>query len=309
MAAAILGEGRRIASSLGGALYAVAWVPPDGDEGAAARDVAAALGRGGADRVVLVPGPIRPPLWLTRGAALARVCEQVRPSLVILPADAGGRDVAPRLAARLGAVFVAEPAVETGPRGEVVLTRSVYDGDVWRRVQLDELDQAAVITLSADRSPARGSDEAELVAHAVDGPPPAGPLVIDERADDGAALDGARVLVVAGAGVSAGAVPLLEQLAARLGGQLAGTRAACERGLIPPEREIGVGARAVHPELYVVCGASGSLAHLGAVSTQAEIVAIDRDPRAPIFRAARWGLVGTVEDAVPALLEALGAAP
>ena len=159
MARAILGEGRRIASSLGGALYAVAWVPPGADAGVAAQELAAELGGGGADRVVLVATPPRPPLWVTRGALLARVCEQVRPSLIILPSDAGGRDIAPRLAARLGGVFVAEPLVETGPRGEVVLTRAVYDGELWRRLQLDELDQAAVITLSADRPPAQGADE------------------------------------------------------------------------------------------------------------------------------------------------------
>ncbi|MBK7074042.1 MAG: electron transfer flavoprotein subunit alpha/FixB family protein [Myxococcales bacterium] len=309
MALAILGEGRRIASSLGGALYAVAWVAPGADVGTPAQELAAALGGGGADRVVLVAGPPRPALWVTRGALLARVCEQVRPSLIILPSDAGGRDVAPRLAARLGAAYVAEPVVETGPRGEVVLTRAVYDGELWRRLQLDELDQAAVITLSADRPAAHGADEAELVALGVDGALPAAPLIVGERADAGEAIDQARVLVVAGAGVSAGAMPLVERLAALLGGEVAGTRGACARGLVAPDREIGVGARGVHPELYVVCGASGSNAHLGAVSLDAEIIAIDRDPRAPIFRAARWGLVGALEDVLPALVAALEARP
>ncbi len=309
MALAILGEGRRIASSLGGALYAVAWVAPGADVGTPAQELAAALGGGGADRVVLIAGPPRPALWVTRGALLARVCEQVRPSLIILPSDAGGRDVAPRLAARLGAAYVAEPVVETGPRGEVVLTRAVYDGELWRRLQLDELDQAAVITLSADRPAAQGADEAELVALGVDGALPAAPLIVGERADAGEAIDQARVLVVAGAGVSAGAMPLVERLAALLGGEVAGTRGACARGLVAPDREIGVGARGVHPELYVVCGASGSNAHLGAVSLDAEIIAIDRDPRAPIFRAARWGLVGALEDVLPALVAALEARP
>lgn len=309
MAQAILGEGRRIASSLGGALYAVAWVAPGADVGPAAQELAAALGGGGADRVVLVAAPPRPALWVTRGALLARVCEQVRPSLIILPSDAGGRDVAPRLAARLGAAYVAEPVVETGPRGEVVLTRAVYDGELWRRLQLEELDQAAVITLSADRPAAHGADEAELVALGVDGALPTAPLIVDERADAGQAIDHARVVVVAGAGVSAGAMPLVERLAALLGGEVAGTRGACARGLVAPDREIGVGARGVNPELYVVCGASGSNAHLGAVSLDAEIIAIDRDPRAPIFRAARWGLVGALEDILPALVAALEARP
>ncbi|MBK9031734.1 MAG: electron transfer flavoprotein subunit alpha/FixB family protein [Myxococcales bacterium] len=306
-ARAILGEGRRISSSLGGALYAVAWVPPGGEIGTAAQELTADLGRGGADRVLLVPAPVRPALWMTRGDALAQVCELIHPSLVVLGSDAGGRDIAARLAARLGAVFLADPVVEAGPRGEVVLARPVYDGELWRRVQLDELEQVAVITLSADRPPAAGGDEAELVTLTLDGAAGPAPVVLDERPDLGDVLAGARIIVVAGGGVSAATLPLVQALAARLGAELAGTRAACERGVVAADREIGVGARAVHPDLYVVCGASGSSAHLGAVSVDAEIVALDRDPRAPIFKSARWGLVGALEDLVPALLTALEA--
>ena len=88
---------------------------------------------------------------------------------------------------------------------------------------------------------------------------------------------------------------------------MVGVRCTCQRGLLASGRELGVGGRRVAPDLYVVCGASGSVTHLGAVSPDAEIVAIDRDPAAPIFRAARWGLVGTIEDIVPGLLAALEA--
>lgn len=308
-ARAVLGEARRIGSTLGAAVYAVAWVAPGDDDGEAAQILTDALGRGGADRVVLVPAPAAPSLWLTIGPTLARICEHVRPNLVILPAHGGGRDIAPRLAARLGGAFIAEPAVETGPRGEVVLARPVYGGELWRRVQLDELDQVAVITLSADRPAAGGADEAELVRLELPVPEPAGFEVVGSRADDAGALERARVIVVAGAGVAPAALPLVEALARALGAELAGTRGACERGHVPAEREIGVGARQVTPDLYVACGASGSTAHLGAVSLDAEIVAIDRDPRAPIFKSARWGLVGAIEDVVPQLLAALGAAP
>ncbi len=308
-ARAVLGEGRRIGSTLGAAVYAVAWVPPGADDGEPARKLCEALGRGGADRVVLVAAPVAPTLWLTIGPALAKLCEHLRPNLVILPAHGGGRDIAPRLAARLGGAFIADPAVETGPRGEVVLARPVYGGDLWRRVQLDELDQVAVITLSADRPTAGGADEAEQVRLEIALPGASGLEVIASRADDASALERARVIVVAGAGVSPAALPLIEALAKALGAELAGTRGACERGHIAADREIGVGARQVTPDLYVACGASGSTAHLGAVSLDAEIIAIDRDPRAPIFRAARWGLVGSIEDIVPALLTALEAPP
>jgi len=308
-ARAILGEGRRIGSTLGAAVFAVAWVQPGDDDGEPARLLCEALGCGGADRVVLVPAPVEPTLWLTIGPTLATICDRLRPNLVILPAHGGGRDIAPRLAARLGGAFIAEPAIETGPRGEILLARPVYGGDLWRRVQLDELDQVAVITLSADRSPATGADEAELVRLALPAPSPGDFELIASRPDDASSLERARVIVVAGGGVTPAALPLVEALARALGAELGGTRGACERGHVPADREIGVGARQVTPDLYVACGASGSTAHLGAVSLDAEIVAIDLDARAPIFRAARWGLAGAIEDLVPALLRALEARP
>jgi electron transfer flavoprotein alpha subunit len=303
-AQAVLGEARRIGSSLGAVVYAVAWVGA-GDDPARCT---AALGRCGADRVVVVPAVAPATLWLTIGAALTRVCDHLRPRLVIFANDGGGRDIAPRLAARLGAAYVPDPSIETGPRGEVILARPVYDGELWRRVQLDELDHPAVITLATERSRAYGDDVAEPVTLSLESLTTA----VDISAlpgTSGDALDRARIIVVAGAGVSAATMPLVLSLATRLGAEIAGTRAVCERGQVDASRHVGVGARTVAPALYVVLGASGSTAHLGAVAHGTEIVAIDRDPRAPIWKAARWGLVGELEQLIPALLSSLGVDP
>ncbi|MBZ0234058.1 MAG: hypothetical protein K8M05_17140, partial [Deltaproteobacteria bacterium] len=110
-ARAVLGEGRRIASSLGASLHAVAVIGAD-QEVPVGHTLIETLGRAGADRVLLVaaekPAPI---LWSTIGAALVTACEQVQPSLVLLASTAGGRDIAPRLAAHLGGAYFAEPAV------------------------------------------------------------------------------------------------------------------------------------------------------------------------------------------------------
>ncbi len=304
-ARAVLGEGRRIASSLGASLHAVAVIRPD-QEVPAGHRLIESLGRAGADRVLLVAADRpTPTLWSTIGPALVTACEQVQPSLVLLAANAGGRDIAPRLAANLGGAYFAEPAVEAGPRGEVVLSRTVYGGDLWRRVSLDELDVVAVATLDDRRAPARGEDDAEVVQLEGSVPPDARVEVLGASDDEGAALEQARVIVVAGAGTTSETLPLVVALAKALGAELGGTRTLCQRGLLPPGREIGVGGRHVAPHLYVVCGASGSVAHLGAVSPDAEIVAIDRDPGAAIFKSARWGLVGKIEDLVPGLIEAL----
>jgi electron transfer flavoprotein alpha subunit len=124
-------------------------------------------------------------------------------------------------------------------------------------------------------------------------------------ADAAAAPTLAPVVVTGGAGVTEKTWPLVEDLARALGGEPGATRALCARGIAPASREVGVGARHVAPQLYIVCGASGSPAHLGAVAPDAEIVAIDRDPEAPIFKIASYGIVGAIEDVVPALIESL----
>ncbi len=327
-----LGDARRIATSLGAAVYAAvvvpgappttragranarAQTPRPGPPPATGLDdettdrLVASLGRGGADKVVLiVSGSDGPAIWSSTGPALAAACDHLHPALILFPATPAAADIAPRLAARLGAAFAAHAVVELGPRGEVVFSRSVYGGGYRRRLALDDLDRPVVVTLPIGHAPARGGDDAELLIFDL------GPArdrrveaIAPPRPAPAPPLHEARVIVAGGAGVAAATWPLLEQLAAALGGAVAGTRAACERGFITADREVGLGAQYVAPVLYVACGASGSAGHLGAISPDAEIVAIDRDPEAPIFRAASYGLVGPIEDIVPTLLAALG---
>jgi len=301
-----LGEGRRIASFLGATLYAVlpCVTPPDyGDD-----DVIAVLGRHGADKVVLIVGPELngPPLHTPFGHALAAVCDQIPPSLVLIAATTGGRDIAPRLAARLGGAFLAEPSVEYGPRGDLVLSRRVYGATFRRRLAADDVERPVVATLTPGSYHAgTGEDEAEVVVVQALHPFPAPLTEIGRREDAAAALDGARVVVTAGAGVSKEAWPLIEELARALGGEVALTHGAVAAGLGGPDREVGVGGRAVAPRLYVACGAAGSPAHLAGVAADAQIVAINRDAAAPIFRVASYAIVGDVETVIPQLLRAL----
>jgi electron transfer flavoprotein alpha subunit len=303
---AALGEGRRVASSSGATLYAGVVVPAAAGK-AQQNELVDLLGDHGADKVVFISaaGAVRPVLWATVGPALAAACDQLRPALTVLPASSGSHDVGARLATRMGAAYVSEPTIEHGPRGEVVLSRSVYGGGWRRRTSLDDLDRAVVVTMPPGRKPAKGAGEAEVLFLELRTAGDARVKLLAQDPDDGASLSSARVVVAGGAGVSRETWPLLEQLASALGAELGGTRALCARGVAPANREIGIGARAIAPELYVVCGASGSPAHLGAVSPDAEIVAIDRDPDAPIFKVASYGIVGRVEDVLPKLIAAV----
>ena len=299
-----LGEGRRIASFLGATLHAL--LPCAGDDDSAA---VATLGRHGADRVLLASGvdPDVPPLHATHGHVLAAALARVPATLVLIAATPGGRDLAPRAAARLGAAYVAEPALGYGGDGELVLTRRVYGGTYLRRLSALDLERPLVVTL-APRGQA--TPRGEAIAEVSTLPVAAADITVEEIgrvADPGAALDTARVVVTAGAGVDVERMALVRALARALGGEVGVTRAAVERGLESSDREIGVGGRLVAPRLYVACAASGSAEHLSAVAPGAEIVAINLDPAAPIFRVATYGIVGDIADVAPGLIAAAGA--
>lgn len=322
-----LTEGRRLASALGARLHAFVPLPravgpgddtlPDFGADATCPAVAGpaelrplieTLSRHGADHVVLAPVPPGPPLWTTHGAALIAVYQRLQPLLVLVAASPAGRDLAPRLAAHTQAAFLAEPMLALAGGDEVLVSRSVYGPGQARRLTLEELDRPCVITLAAGRMrAARGGDVAHVTTLERAITAPCWDLLGSEP-DPGAALDGARVIVSAGAGIdSAHSLELVRALAEALRGELGATRSLCERGLLPAALAIDIGARRVAPALYIACAASGSPAHLGAVSPEAVIVAINSDPGAPVFRAARYGMVGAVDDVIPALLAALEA--
>lgn len=322
----ILGEARRMADVLGATVYAFAPMWTDSNAGLAAGvpDIRAsdalidALGHGGADRVMLVPvaAPVSGPPgwpagWAAHGQALCAAYEQVQPLLVLLAATRAGRDLGPRLAARAQAVFVSEPALHGGPGGDVILCQSTHGNALRRRLSIESLERPAVVTLPPGTySPAHGADEPATMLQSLAPAPGTGIEYLGSDADPGADLDTARVIVVAGAGVDTAATHgLVSDLAAALGAALGATPALCARGLAPRHQAIGVGARHVAPALYVVCAASGSPAHLGAVSPDATIIAINADPAAPVFRVASYGIVGRLEQVIPDLIAALAGHP
>jgi electron transfer flavoprotein alpha subunit len=301
---AVLGEGRRIATTLGAVLHAAVVIDGSGT----VDGLGAALGAAGADRVMLLrhPPADAPVSWASHGAALRRACEVARPILVLLTADATGRALGPRLAAALSAAWVADPVIEYGPRGEVVLVRATHGFTHRRRLAVEDLDEPVVAAVPARLCrPALGGDDAEV--QVVEVAAPAGGLeYLGEREDPGAELESARVVVLAGAGVSSFEIwAMVQHLAEVLGAEVGATRALCEAGIAPADREVGVGARRIDPDVLVVCGASGSSASMGALAGDAEIIAIDRNPDAPIFKLAAYGLVGELENVLPDLIDAL----
>lgn len=159
-----LAEGRRVATELGATVYAVATcaAPPAYGE----NDLVAVLSRHGADRVVLATGAelVGRAAFATHGAAMQSVCERFPPALVLFANDATGRDIAPRLAARIGAAFAARTNLAVDEEGVLALESPVYGGTFRRRLEVDELERSVVATVEPDGPLSEGAtDEVEAL--------------------------------------------------------------------------------------------------------------------------------------------------
>jgi electron transfer flavoprotein alpha subunit len=119
-------------------------------------------------------------------------------------------------------------------------------------------------------------------------------------------LQQARVIVAGGRGTGGEkGFKLLKNLAERLGAELAGTRIAVEEGWLEADRQVGQTGQSVRPELYIACGISGAIQHRAGMLNSRYIIAINQDPRAPIFEIADWGIVGDLHRVVPEMISRL----
>ncbi|RCV57997.1 electron transfer flavoprotein subunit alpha/FixB family protein [Marinitenerispora sediminis] len=270
--------------------------------GGGAEDAAAEL-RGSARLLLVWESPeFQPGRW---ARAVAGACAAA--DLVLLPACPDGRDLAPRLAARLGRPLLAG-AVRVGP-GYAVLPR---DGD--RRAVRVGITGPAVVTLRPGvggaapvRPEARCSVRRIGPAGAARDPGEARVVAVRVPEPGAADLSEAERVVVGGAGLLGGpdggaaAFAALSEVARALGAAVGGTRAAAEAGLVAPERRVGATGVRVSPELHIAVGVSGAPRYLAGTGDPAHVVAVDRDPGSPMMAAADLGLV---TDA-PGLLAAL----
>jgi electron transfer flavoprotein alpha subunit len=278
--------------------------------GSGIADAAAGLGAWGADKV-FVADDANLALYSAEGYAEAviKVAEQVQPSAIFFAGTAMGRDLAPRVAARLGVGALAD-VVELTLDGEVFSARRpVYSGKAFATATTAG-KSPQVISLRPNVFAAEELGGAGEVV-ALDGLTLSIRAVVKElvaAAGDELDVAEADIIVSGGRGIKGPEnFALIKELADALGGAVGASRAAVDAGWIEHSHQVGQTGKVVSPSLYVAAGISGAIQHLAGMSSSKVIVAINKDPDAPIFKVADYGVVGDLFDVIPPMVEAIKA--
>ncbi len=266
----------------------------------------------GADRIISVQHDLLS-AYSTQGyaAAVAQTAKKLEPRFVLSSASAMGRDLMPRVAAKLG-VGLAQDCIEARVIEDKQLecVRPIYAGKAYSRVRL--LMAPAMATLRpnvfslGEADTARTAETEVFVPELDPGKIRASVKEIKATAGQKIELTEANIIVSGGRGIKGPEFfPDVEKLADSLNGALGASRAAVDAGWIDHQHQVGQTGKTVSPTLYIACGISGAIQHLAGMSSSKFIVAINKDPEAPIFSVADYGIVGDVFEIVPALTEAI----
>ena len=253
--------------------------------------------------------------------ALKQVIEGAKPDLVLLPHTYEVRDFAPKLAAKLQRGSAGEAGTGmigdcTGFReenGKLIFVRQMFQG----RTAADVIFVGDAPWIASFQA---GAFRADLAAKHASGKAPVKsvtvelkpeqirtkPLELFREAKQAVDLTQAPILVSIGRGIKAPEnIPLAEKLAKAIGGELCASRPICDEGWLPMDRQIGSSGQTVSPKLYLALGISGAIQHVVGMKGSRTIAAINKDPNAPIFEVADYGIVGDLFEIVPALTEEL----
>lgn len=299
-----LSAGQQLAQDLGAPLYAVGAGSGDGLSAAASKRL---------DGLIALESEAlleySADAWCI---ALRAVIEKLSPTLVLFPHTYQVRDFGPKLAASLNRPFVSDAVGVRVEDGQLVFVRQVYQGKLhadvtlsgeppffaslqsgsFRADRLQDAGQPAPIeTLPVEIDPSQLRTRPEAAFRELKGE-------VD--------LSAAEIIVSVGRGIkNQENIELARELAKAIGGELGASRPICDNGWLPLERQIGSSGQTVSPKLYLALGISGAIQHVVGMKGSKTIVAINRDPSAPIFEIADYGIAGDLFEIVPALTKAL----
>jgi electron transfer flavoprotein alpha subunit len=244
-------------------------------------------------------------------AGVRAAVDALQPQLVVMAHTYQARDFAPALAARLGAPLVSDVIGARRDGGALLLRRPMFQGKLVAEVKAVGTPAFVSCQIGAFRadSMTRGSGAGAVERLTVDFAGSPSRQVAEEpfrEARQAVDLGQAERIVAVGRGIKAQEhIAVAEALASAMGAELAASRPICDNGWLPMDRQVGSSGQTVAPKLYVALGVSGAIQHLVGMKGSRTIVAINKDPDAPIFEVADYGIVGDLFEIVPALTEEL----
>ncbi len=297
-----LGEATRLAAALGGPVIGVC--------AAAADPGLAPLGEAGAEKVLLATHAAFAGYDAAGYArAVVAAVEAVKPAAVLFSASSMGRDLAPRVAARLGAGLATDCVSLAVTGGRLVAARPVYAGKALQKVAFPKTPALVSLRPKVFAPVSLAGHSAAVEPLAVDVDPAASRAKVVRVAAAGAGkvdLTEAEIIVSGGRGMKGPEhFKLIEELADALGASVGASRAVVDAGWRPHAEQVGQTGKTVSPKLYVAVGISGAIQHLAGMTSSRCIVAVNKDPEAPIFKVADYGIVGDLFEVVPALTQAV----
>lgn len=292
-------EARRVADALGTEVIAV--VIGSGVEG-----IADELGKYGADKILIADAPsLKEYTTDAYTNVLSGILGSANPEVVLMGASAQGKDLAGRLSARLNAGLVMECVAITVEGGNLRYKRPMFGGKVLAEVEIAGSPQ--LVTIRPRAMNIIKTDKAATIEKLAVQVGEVKSRVIERKIEAGEKLELTEAeIVISGGRGTGGDYAAIEELAAKLNAAVGASRAVVDEGWRPFSDQVGQTGKVVSPSLYIACGISGAIQHLAGMSTSKYIVAINKDPDAPIFSNCDLGIVGNLFEVVPAITKVLG---
>lgn len=276
--------------------------------GHGASGVAEAAARYGAKRVLYVDDAAHTNYLAENYApAVAEVARSVGATLVCAPSTTTGKDFLPRAAALLDAGLVSDAIDVIEDDGDLVYKRPIWSGNLIAKVTCSSDVTAVTVRTTAFEAPAETAAGAvETLTVSTGAASNAAFVSFDQVKTDRPPLTDAEIVIAGGRGLKSGeAFGMLEELADKLGAAVGASRAAVDSGYAPNDWQIGQTGKIIAPSLYIGVAISGAIQHLAGMKGSKVIVAINKDPEAPIFQITDFGLVEDAFKAVPELTSKL----
>lgn len=301
----LVGKGRELANKLGSKLTATIL-------GAELEEELNKLSQYGVDDIIYIKSPILinyyPEFFVK---IISNLILDYKPEIVLIPATPIGRDFAPRISKRLNTGLTAdctELEIESETRTLLLQTRPTWRGKVMAVIKTpNSRPQMTTVRPGMYKVPPKINKDVNIRKILMNLNPNDAKikiLNIINREKKQVNLEDAEIIVAGGRGVgSRENWKIIEELAAILNAEIAGSRVAVELGWIDQGQQVGQTGKGVSPKLYIACGISGAIQHRVGIQNSGTIVAINKDPNAPIFEIAHYGIVGDLHKIIPALIE------